>query len=267
MRPILRRKSRRVRRALGQTFLIHEPTLDYEVSMARVDGARVIEIGGGTGNLSEKLAEQAKKLAIVEKDAALISILKSKFSGKRKVEIIEGDFLTLDPKEFESKIDVIIGNIPYSISSSILFRLRDWVFDRALLCVQKEFAERMVAQPGEKGYSRLSVMTQIYFKPIFLKAVPKGYFSPVPEVDSAIVFLTKRDEKVNIGRDKFIEHLFSHGKNILHAAFRAREMKELYPNAPDAARQLGFEKRRVHSLAIEELNRLFESITAKTRRR
>jgi 16S rRNA (adenine1518-N6/adenine1519-N6)-dimethyltransferase len=264
---ILRKKSRRARKALGQTFLINEPTLDYEVAMARVEGAKVLEIGGGTGNLSERLAEQAKKLAIVEKDTALISLLKSKFSGKRKVEIIEGDFLTLGPKEFGSKIDVIIGNIPYSISSPILFRLRDWAFDRALLCVQKEFAERMVAKPGEKGYSRLSVMTQLYFKPIFLRVVPKGYFSPVPEVDSALVFLTKRDEAIHAERDKFIEHLFSHGKNTLHAAFRAREMKEIYPNAPAAAQQLNLEKRRVHSLAIEELNKLFEGITAKKRRR
>ena len=258
MAPTIARKSRRLRKALGQHFMTHAATLEYEAAMARVKGKKILEIGGGTGNLTEVLANEAKRIAVIEKDTALVSLLKSKFAGKRNIDIVEGDFLSMDPDEF--KVEVIVGNIPYSISSLILFKLRDWEFDHALICVQKEFAERMVAAAGTKDYSRLSVMTQLYFKPIFLKLVPRGYFAPMPEVDSAIVYLTKTETKLDIKRDKFIEHLFSHGKNTLHAALKAREMKELYPDATEAAQKLGLERRRVFSLRIDELLSLFSEM-------
>lgn len=256
--PGLRRLGKRARRALGQHFLVDAAVIDYETAMARVNGQRVLEIGGGTGNLTVSIARHAKKIITVEKDQSLASMLRSKFAGMKNIEVVEGDFLAFDPDDFE--IDVIVGNIPYALSSQILFRLRDWSFDRAVLCVQKEFAERMVAKPGTPDYSRLSVMTQLYFKPIFLKVVPRGCFSPVPEVDSAIVLLTKKGEKVDAGRDKFIERLFSHGKNTVHAALRAKEMKEGYPDAAAVAQRLGLGGRRVFSLSMAELLRLFEEI-------
>lgn len=253
------KKTSKRRRALGQHFLIDENILRYEATMARIDNMKVLEIGGGKGNLTVMLAEHAKHLIVVEKDKQLAAYLRIKCATDKKIKIIEEDFLRLDPNDFN--VDIIIGNIPYSISSQIIFKLRQWKFNHALLCLQKEFAERMTAKPGDKNYSRLSVMTQIYFKIIFLRTVSRTCFEPVPDVDSAIVLLTKKDEKINEERDVFIERLFSHGKNTLHAALKAKEMQENYPNASDIAKNLGLEKRRVRTLSIEELNTLFENIS------
>ena len=140
--------------------------------MLRPEGLTVLEIGGGTGNLTAKLAEVAKKLIVIERDTVLAEELKEMFEDKKNVEIIEADFLEMQPKQI-GKIEVVAGNIPYSISSPILFKLLDYEFERALLCVQKEFGKRMVGKIGDEDYSRLSVMTQYYFDPVYLKTVTK----------------------------------------------------------------------------------------------
>ncbi|MCX7914665.1 MAG: hypothetical protein N2511_08810, partial [Thermodesulfovibrionales bacterium] len=154
------------------------------------------------------------------------------------------------------------SNVPYSISSPLLFKLKEYNFEKAILCLQKEFVERMVAQPGSKDWSRLSVMTNYYFKPIYLKKVPKGSFRPIPEVDSAIVMLFKKDRKPNYGFDKFIEKLFSHRKNTLAAAAKAKEMAEGYPNMLRIVENENIGKRRVFTLTIEELEEIYKK-TAK----
>lgn len=202
-------------------FLIDKNILEYEASFARVNGKVVLEIGGGTGNLTKALKkENPKFLYVIEKDKILANELKKLEDERTKV--IIGDFLKIKPFE----VDVIVGNIPYSISSKILFKLIEWKFDHAVICVQKEFAERMVAKPGTKDYGRLSVMTQIYFKPILLKIVSRNCFRPVPKVDSAIVYLTKTNEEINKERDELIRKLFSHKKKNLLSAIKSREFTD-----------------------------------------
>ena len=239
------------RRRLGQHMLISERILDYEAAMLRPEGLVVLEIGGGTGNLTRRLAEKAERVKVVERDMDFVEELVEKFGDDPKVEIIEGDFLNLKP-EAVGKIDVVAGNIPYSISSPILFRLLDYDFDRALLCVQKEFGKRMVAKVGEDDYSRLSVMTQYYFDPVYLKSVPKGAFRPMPAVDSAIILLKKKAVERNEKLEKFIEKLFSHKKNTLGAALKARE----FENEETLKRYVEdklLKKKRVFDLTIDEL--------------
>ena len=130
-------------------MLVSEKILEYEAAMLRPEGLTVLEIGGGTGNLTAKLAEVAKKLIVIERDTVLAEELKEMFEDKKNVEIIEADFLEMQPKQI-GKIEVVAGNIPYSISSPILFKLLDYEFERALLCVQKEFGKRMVGKIGDE---------------------------------------------------------------------------------------------------------------------
>jgi 16S rRNA (adenine1518-N6/adenine1519-N6)-dimethyltransferase len=232
-------------------MLISERILDYEAAMLRPEGLVVLEIGGGTGNLTRRLAEKAAKVKVVERDMNFVEELVEKFGDDPKVEIVEGDFLSLKPEEV-GKIDVVAGNIPYSISSPILFRLLEYDFDRALLCVQKEFGKRMVAKVGEENYSRLSVMTQYYFDPVYLKSVPKGAFRPMPAVDSAIILLKKKAVERNKKLEKFIEKLFSHKKNTLGAALKAREF-ESEEGLKRYVEDKLLKKKRVFDLTIDEL--------------
>ena len=205
-------------------MLVSEKILEYEAAMLRPEGLTVLEIGGGTGNLTAKLAEVAKKLIVIERDTVLAEELKEMFEDKKNVEIIEADFLEMQPKQI-GKIEVVAGNIPYSISSPILFKLLDYEFERALLCVQKEFGKRMVGKIGDEDYSRLSVMTQYYFDPVYLKTVTKGAFRPMPAVDSAVMLLKKKKVERNEKLEKFVEKLFSHKKNTLGAALKSREFE------------------------------------------
>jgi 16S rRNA (adenine1518-N6/adenine1519-N6)-dimethyltransferase len=252
---------------LGQHMLMDEKALDYEAAMLRPEGKIVLEIGGGTGNLSKRIAETAKKLIIVEKDELMAETLAElfEFDEKKNVRIIHSDFLDLTESEIMKqakvkRIDLVISNVPYAISSPLLFRLPGFGFEQALLCLQKEFVQRMVAKPGDRDWSRLSVMTNLYFKPIFLRSVKRGSFRPIPQVDSAMVMLTKTDEKHDEKRDKFIERLFSHRKNTMHSALRAEELETNYPNADSAAEKLGLAERRVSTLTIDEIKRLFAAL-------
>ncbi|MEM2974018.1 MAG: 16S rRNA (adenine(1518)-N(6)/adenine(1519)-N(6))-dimethyltransferase RsmA [Candidatus Micrarchaeia archaeon] len=243
---------------LGQNMLVDSRVIEYEVAMARPEGMAVLEIGGGTGNLTAALLEKAKKVVTVEKDPEMAEELRVRFKGMKNLEIVEGDFLSLNPDEYRmSKIDIIVGNIPYSASSPIIFRLREWSFRHAVLCVQKEFAERMVAKPGDRNYSRLSVMVQIYFIAKYLKTVPAGCFRPVPEVDSAIVMLFPKGVQVDRARDIFITKLFVHRKKILSAALGSREFtSDERKSIAEKAGQAGLLKKRIFSLTPAEISTL-----------
>jgi len=237
---------------LGQHMLTDSETIDYEVALARPDGERVLEIGGGTGNLTAAILDKAKQVTTIEIDIDMIYELKQRFKGKRKLKIVEADFLDVPANEY--KADIIMGNIPYSASSPILFRLREWKFERAVLCVQKEFAERMVARPATDDYSRLSVMSQIYFNPVFLKAVSKSCFDPVPKVDSAIILLFPNNEKINPERDRLITNLFVHKRRTLAAALKSREFTDdEKKRVLDRAGSLGLAEKRIFQLSVEEI--------------
>jgi 16S rRNA (adenine1518-N6/adenine1519-N6)-dimethyltransferase len=235
-----------MRARLGQHMLVDRKIIEYEAEMARVEDKTVLEIGGGTGNLTEALISRAKKVVTVEKDPDLAEDLK-RFED---VKVINEDFLKLKP----FKVDVITGNVPYYISSPILFRLLDWEFEHALLCLQKEFAERMVAQPGTAEYGRLSVTTQLYFVPMLLKKVKKGSFRPVPRVDSAIVLLTPRNTPRDEKRDDMIRALFIHKNKTLSAAMKSREFsKEVAEKILTKAESLGLIKKRIFQLSPTEV--------------
>ena len=242
---------------LGQHMLVDSETLNYEVAMARPEGKTVLEIGGGTGNLTSSLLEKAKKVITVEIDPQKAEELNERFIGEKKLKIIESDFLSI-PKD-KYKADIIVGNIPYSASSPILFKLREWSFEHAVLCVQKEFADRMVAKPGDRNYSRLSVMSQIYFTPRYLKTVSAGCFRPIPEVDSAIVILFPKKEKILEKRDESITKIFIHRKKILAAAIKSRDFTDTErARLSSTAEQLGILKKRIFHISPEEILKLLK---------
>lgn len=198
-------------KSLGQNFLIDGNIVRKICEKGNINSTdNVLEIGPGIGTLTEELAIRAKKVVAVELDKNLLPILDETLGEYENVEIIHGDILKIDlPKLFEEKFDggsiKIVANLPYYITTPIITKLleEEMDIDSILVMVQKEVAERMSASPGSKDYGSLSVFVNYYTEAEIVLNVPKTVFMPKPNVDSAIIFLKMRDEKIQL-KDKEI---------------------------------------------------------------
>tara|TARA_Y100000748_G_scaffold268407_1_gene239916 strand:- start:279 stop:1037 length:759 start_codon:yes stop_codon:yes gene_type:complete len=191
----------------GQNFLVDNNLLEKIIKTINIkDTEHVLEIGPGQGALSEKLVDVAKSLSMVEIDPDLIERLKvhEKLSG---LTIINQDILKVDLESLSIDSPVVVGNIPYNITSPIIFWLIDHFdhWDRAYLMVQKEVAQRLTASIGTKDYSRVTVMTSLFFDIEICFSISPNVFLPKPKVQSAFISITKRldfDQK-NVNVKKF----------------------------------------------------------------
>jgi 16S rRNA (adenine1518-N6/adenine1519-N6)-dimethyltransferase len=177
---------------LGQHFLVDRRVLsrigDY-ACLSEED--RVLEIGPGTGNLTEALSRRALTVFAIEVDPTLTSSLEGRFQN---VVVIRGDALKVPLPDYNK----IVSNLPYQISSKITFRLLERPFDLAVLMYQREFAERMVASPGTKDYGRLTLNVSLRAEAEILEFVPRGAFRPMPQVESAIVRLRPHENRIPV---------------------------------------------------------------------
>jgi 16S rRNA (adenine1518-N6/adenine1519-N6)-dimethyltransferase len=231
---------------LGQHFLEDKNILALEAKLANPEHKTVLEIGPGDGRLTEAvLALGPKKIIAVEKDPRFVSLLREKFAASAgNVEIIEADFLEYASPQF----DVAVGNIPYYISSDIVFRLAGMKFERAILMVQKEFAQKMVARPNERDYGRLSVTSQIAFDITLERTVLRHLFRPMPGVDSAIIILKPTGVRLSQQQENVIRWLYQHKNKTVRNAlldskmFNEAELSRLGPLLRRRARTLGKEE-------------------------
>ncbi|BAS67886.1 16S rRNA (adenine(1518)-N(6)/adenine(1519)-N(6))-dimethyltransferase RsmA [Bathymodiolus septemdierum thioautotrophic gill symbiont] len=179
----------KARKRFGQNFLIDNTVIGRIIAViAPKFNDNLLEIGPGQGAMTLPLLEKLKVLNVIEIDRDLINLLKG--FNKDNLVIHEGDALKFDLSTLPTPIRVV-GNLPYNISSPILFHLlenRDKVVDMTFM-LQKEVVERMVADSGSKIYGRLSVMIQAFFEVELIFIVPPESFNPAPKVDSAIVYL------------------------------------------------------------------------------
>jgi 16S rRNA (adenine1518-N6/adenine1519-N6)-dimethyltransferase len=186
---ILKKLGKRPSHSLGQNFLVNHRLADDQIMFANIaDRDTVLEIGPGLGVLTQKLAAKAKKVIAIEFDKALYSYLKGELPGN--VELICGDAIKIDFPKF----DKLVSNIPYQISSPLIFKLIDYDFALAILMLQAEFANRLTAMPNTKAYSRLTVMSSYNFNIELLCTVPRENFMPVPKVDSALIEVMPKTE-------------------------------------------------------------------------
>jgi 16S rRNA (adenine1518-N6/adenine1519-N6)-dimethyltransferase len=194
----------------GQHFLIDDPIIERILNYADIRPTEtILEIGGGTGNLTRKLARKCQKLSVIEADWRLAERLRT-IPG---VEVLHGDALRL---EFP------VSNLPYQISSKVTFKLLEHPFVCGVLMYQKEFAERMVAVPGTKNYSRLTVCLSYKSQVEVLEHVPSTAFIPRPRVDSAIVKLIPVRPQFDVLDEvffhAFVRALFTQRRKRLKAA-------------------------------------------------
>lgn len=178
------------RKRLGQHFLTDRHALVRIADALALGGTdTVVEIGPGRGALTEVLVPRAARVVVIELDRALAAALRERYASEPRLTVIEGDVLDVSLAEAAGSPDyVVAGNIPYYITTPILFHaLRAPRASRAVFLVQREVAERVVARPGSKVYGALSVNVQAVAHPEILGIVPPRAFTPPPTVESAIL--------------------------------------------------------------------------------
>jgi len=185
----------RPKKYLGQHFL-KSPDIANRIveALPIADGADILEIGPGTGVLTELLIKKNINLNLIEIDPEAVDFLEKRFKISQ-IKIVSGDFLKIDPDSIFPGNYSIIGNFPYNISSQIFFKVlaeRDKV-DAMVCMIQKEVAKRIAEPPGSKVYGILSVFLQAFFDIEYLFTVNPGVFSPPPKVDSAVIRLIRNN--------------------------------------------------------------------------
>jgi 16S rRNA (adenine1518-N6/adenine1519-N6)-dimethyltransferase len=187
-----------VRKSLGQHFLNDKRILQRIVDALELTGDEtVVEIGPGRGSLTELLAPVAKRLVLIEYDRMLAARLRERYAASASVSVVEADVLTVNLGEVAGGPYVLVGNVPYYITTPILFHaLEPPRPDRAVYLVQREVADRIVAAPGSSDYGALSVNVQGFARPTKLFRVAPGSFDPPPKVESAVIRIEPREDPV-----------------------------------------------------------------------
>lgn len=216
---ILKKYNLRLKKSLGQNFLIDNNILDKIVNTAKInEDDTVIEIGPGIGTLTQRLAQKANKVVAVELDNRLIPVLNDTLSEYNNIEIVHGDALEVDFNSLGGDSYKVVANLPYYITTPIIMRLLEEGFSpsQIVVMVQKEVAERMVAPPGGKDYGTLSIGVQYHTEANIAFHVPSSVFIPQPRVDSAVISL----EPLNKARIEVVDEEFFF--KIVKAAFGQR---------------------------------------------
>ncbi|WP_323190136.1 16S ribosomal RNA methyltransferase A [Halostella sp. PRR32] len=208
-----------------QHFLVDDRVLNRLPSYAPeadADSGHVLEIGAGTGALTDRLLATGDRVTAVERDPELVAFLRDEFDEEieaGRLTVVEGDALDVSLPEFT----VSVSNLPYGASSQIAFRLLP-LGKPLVLMFQKEFAERMAAEPGSDDYGRLSVTAQHYADVEVVEPVPKEAFSPPPSVESAVVRTRPRDPEYDVDDEdfflRFVKAVFTQRRKTMRNAVR-----------------------------------------------
>lgn len=214
---ILTENNIKLDRRKGQNYLIDSNIMQKIVNSADLSKKdTILEIGAGIGTLTIPLAKNAEKVIAVEQDKKIADILEKRLQqfDISNVEILKADATKIDFPLFNK----VISNLPYKISSPITFKLLEYQFDFAILMYQLEFAQRMVAKPGESNYSRLSLMLHFLAKTEVLFEVSKHCFFPEPKISSAVVKLVPKKAYIDDFFNKISRALFQHKKKTVKNA-------------------------------------------------
>ncbi|SFG38222.1 16S rRNA (adenine1518-N6/adenine1519-N6)-dimethyltransferase [Halopelagius inordinatus] len=207
-----------------QHFLVDDRVLDRVPGYlpADADRSHVLEVGGGTGALTDRLLGVADRVTVIERDRRLAAFLREEFAddvASGRLTVLEGDALSVELPEFTA----CVSNLPYGISSEITFRLLPRGKPLVLM-FQKEFAERMAADAGTDDYGRLSVSAQHYGDVDVVETVPREAFSPKPAVQSAIVRVTPRAPDYEVADEEFfldfVKALFTQRRKTIRNGIR-----------------------------------------------
>jgi 16S rRNA (adenine1518-N6/adenine1519-N6)-dimethyltransferase len=217
---------------LGQNFLLDDGVAKAEA--VHVSGKRVLELGPGLGILTRRLCEEADFVTAIEIDKKLSEFLSANLNSKN-LKLINEDFFEVADRESKNA-DIVASNVPYQLSSKLLF----WISRKgmpAVLCLQKEFVNRMMAQPGTNEYSRLSVFCSLQFRISEIMGVPSSSFYPPPKVDSKVVYLKPKGADISEKSSDIISLIMEHKNKKLRNAIQ------------DSSSMLGLDKAEARKIA------------------
>lgn len=221
-------------RELGQNFLVDRNILGVIERLAELDpGDVVLEIGGGLGVLSQRLAARVRHLHVLEVDRQLEPQLRDALSGFSNVTLQIGDALRLDLRALEPAPTKIVANLPYGIAATVILRTIDelpsvteWV-----VMVQREVGERLAASPGTRAYGAPSVLAQLAADVTVLRPVARTVFRPVPHVDSVLIGLRRLRPAADVRLRALVHDAFAHRRKALAGSLA------LAPEAPEGIRE------------------------------
>jgi 16S rRNA (adenine1518-N6/adenine1519-N6)-dimethyltransferase len=250
------------RKRLGQSFLEDMNIIRRIVALAEpARDETVVEIGAGLGSMTEELAKRAGRVIALEVDQRLVGVLRERFAGQDRVEVLQMDVLKYDFSSARPGGRIkVVGNIPYHISSPILFRLLDFrrSISLMILMFQKELADRIAAPPGTKDYGIPSVLVARYTKAMCELKVPPTCFYPVPDVVSSVLRITVRQEPnlldealfVKIVRAAFAQRRKTLWNNLRHIGIPEEMVDRIFAGS-------GIDRtRRAETLSVEEFSLL-----------
>lgn len=213
------------KKSKGQNFLIDGRVADRQVGFAGISGTdSVLEVGPGLGILTSRLIEASGSLTCIEIDEILAEHIESTYG--QRLTLIKGDAVKVPFPPF----DVFVSNLPYSVSTPVIFKLLGYDFRKAIVMVQKEFADRMTADVGSPDYSRLTVNLFYRADCRILEKVPRSRFKPQPKVDSAIVEVVPRPSPFEVSDEKLFfavtEAAFNHRRKKIRTSLKAANLIE-----------------------------------------
>ena len=198
----------KAKKSLGQNFLTDKNVISKIVSVTEIEGKNILEIGPGTGNLTEIIIrKQPNKLFVIEKDVQLCEILYKKF--KNDITIFNEDILKFDLERFKNNSITVFGNLPYNISSKIILKFVNnsdtILFDDLIFMFQKEVGDRILANVNTSSYGRLSILLnwRLYIKKIC--DIKPTSFNPKPKVDSSLIHFRFKEKYFPISNIKNLE--------------------------------------------------------------
>ena len=218
----------KAKKSLGQNFLIDHNIIDKIVNIIDVKDKNILEVGPGTGNLTEKiLKKKPNNFLVVEKDYNLVNLLKEKFNGK--IKIINDDILKIEENSLSKEILTVYGNLPYNISTEILIK---WIlnmkekkiwFNHLILMFQKEVADRIISKFDTKNYGRLTVLANWRLKIKKICDIYPSCFSPKPKVESTLLIFEPKRNFVKFINPKNLEKItrvfFMHRRKMIKKPF------------------------------------------------
>lgn len=251
----------------GQNFLINEQIITALVEAGEIENEEIIEIGAGTGNITEKLLEnkgENGKITAVEKDTVLYEHLQEKFNeeiSSNELAVLNEDILEVDLSDYSR----CVGNLPFQITNDILEKLGAAQIQSALI-VQDALADKITADPGETDYGAYTVKVQYYFIPVKLQTVNKRNYHPEPEVDTAIVKLYPNKDRHQVENEEWffrvVKALFTNKmKKARNAVVDSRHIiEEDKDDLKDIRDDLPHSETRVVRLNIKQLKEISEAL-------
>ena len=255
----------KLKKSLGQNFLIDNNILNKIVNLNSIANERVFEIGPGSGNLTKFINNKnPKSLFLIEKDKRLFEILNKKYGSLKNCKILNTDILKYNLNNHQFKETVVFGNLPYNISTQILanfIKIKLWppFYKKIIFMFQKEVADRILAKPNTKNYGRITVLTNFRLDIVDCFKISKECFFPVPKIDSKIVVF-KPKNKVNFkiskieNLEKVTQFFFSNRRKMINKNFM-----RLFDNPLEIAKKLNLDlKSRPSELSCETYYKITE---------